>query len=930
VGVPGFGVGLGVDLLLIELYLKLTPSVQILPSYPIAIFRFEAPVVASTLDGEAYIFIRMFVFDKKLTIVEWDGLSYEINFFPPLSAAFGASDQFKTSYYNNSDWSGSVPQVWEGLIYHDWGTGSPSVTYPDNFSVLWEGYYKFPGWEEYTWGDEGTEFVSTYTFFKDSDDQMTVWVDLNDNDKADDGETIFNNDFGPNSVIKSVPFGYHRVQVKYKEITGAAKAKLYWLKQNQFGVWYYNNASLSGDPVYFDVTESIDYDWKDKSPKEGFVNADNFSVKWEGNFDFPAAADYIFAGTADDGIRIYVDDVQVVTGSGAAISTGTKNLTKGSHKVRVEYYEYSGGASVKVWWAPKNTFVGRYYNNTEFKGTPSEVVNESGAILSLTNTSGEFYKNWTNRTNFTARFEGMFWFDAGDYDFVSIRDDGMKIWVDDDSLFAKWGESAVKAEMSQKTMTAGWHRIRIDYVNYGGPGTLDFKWTQHKNNEWTATYYSGTGTGKIAKDILKEAGAILDHNWGAGKTNSSMSDTDNFTVVFEGDFDFQGSPYLFTAGADDNITLWVDGIQILTGKGAADDFRESLPINAGTHRVKAEFIEYTGSAMVKVRWEIINNNTFYAQCFNNTSFNGAAAYYNWGGASSINKDWGSSGPCGNSDNFAMRWNGVFDFSSDGIYQFRAMADDKVTVWVDGVQVVNTICCGNYYYGTYGITAGPHAVKVEFVENSGNAKVQVDWSFAMSSGVCVYTGPNYSGTSQCFNDGSDIANLADYSLDDKIQSAKLIGGSWLLVFSDTYYGGNAQWWVNKDIPDMSNSSYMDQNISSVSSMSNIISSLKVRASSWNPGVAGVYENVKYGGSARFYTPGDSVQYNVKGGYSDSWWKDTISSVKIFGSAKLILYWSTNYDGSTLVTTSSIADLSTQKTGNGYQWSDQAGSLKVLYP
>jgi hypothetical protein len=90
--VAGSNVGTDIDLTLINISLKLKPSVQILPSDAVASFGFEAPVELSTLDGKAYIFAKPSSVKYRFNMIEWDGLSYKLPFFPKLSATFGTSD----------------------------------------------------------------------------------------------------------------------------------------------------------------------------------------------------------------------------------------------------------------------------------------------------------------------------------------------------------------------------------------------------------------------------------------------------------------------------------------------------------------------------------------------------------------------------------------------------------------------------------------------------------------------------------------------------------------------------------------------------------------------------------------------------------------------------------------------------------------------
>lgn len=83
----------------------------------------------------------------------------------------------------------------------------------------------------------------------------------------------------------------------------------------------------------------------------GVITTDNFSVLWIGFPDF-AAGTYTFIARSDDGVRIYVDDVLVVNGwyDHTMMSfSGDRTLTAVTHKVRVEYYDRTGGAAIEAW-----------------------------------------------------------------------------------------------------------------------------------------------------------------------------------------------------------------------------------------------------------------------------------------------------------------------------------------------------------------------------------------------------------------------------------------------------------------------------------------------------------------------------------------------------------------------------------------------------
>ena len=121
---------------------------------------------------------------------------------------------------------------------------------------------------------------------------------------------------------------------------------------NQYKAEYFNNRTLSGTPV---VTRCenwpIKYDWGNGSPVGG-VASDNFSVRWTGNASIPSGS-YVFAARADDGIRVWLDNGQIINSWIDQAPTPywtTRNIAAGLHAIKVEYYENGGGALAEFRW----------------------------------------------------------------------------------------------------------------------------------------------------------------------------------------------------------------------------------------------------------------------------------------------------------------------------------------------------------------------------------------------------------------------------------------------------------------------------------------------------------------------------------------------------------------------------------------------------
>src|SRR5258706_2421104 len=75
---------------------------------------------------------------------------------------------------------------------------------------------------------------------------------------------------------------------------------------------YYNNADLSS-PVLSRADAAINFDWGKSAPAAG-VDPSTFSVRWTGYVKPAFSESYTFYTTADDGVRLWVNEQAVVDG----------------------------------------------------------------------------------------------------------------------------------------------------------------------------------------------------------------------------------------------------------------------------------------------------------------------------------------------------------------------------------------------------------------------------------------------------------------------------------------------------------------------------------------------------------------------------------------------------------------------------------------
>jgi hypothetical protein len=114
---------------------------------------------------------------------------------------------------------------------------------------------------------------------------------------------------------------------------------------------YYNNLTLTGAPALVRTDREINFDWGVAVPHSS-ISTPDFSVRWQGYFNFDAAT-YTFNAMSSDGIRIYIDGEPILDrwrDQPAYMYSIRRSLTSGAHLVVVEYYEQTGLSTAHLSW----------------------------------------------------------------------------------------------------------------------------------------------------------------------------------------------------------------------------------------------------------------------------------------------------------------------------------------------------------------------------------------------------------------------------------------------------------------------------------------------------------------------------------------------------------------------------------------------------
>jgi len=411
---------------------------------------------------------------------------------------------------------------------------------------------------------------------------------------------------------------------------------------------YYSNTSLSGSAVTR-VDSTVNFDWGTNAPIAG-VPADNFSVRWTGQVQPQYSETYTFYTTGDDGIRLWVNGVQLVNNwvdQSPTEKSGTIQLTANQqYTIQMEQYDHTGGAMAKLSWSSASTpkaiipqsqlyaasppvnggsgdgLLGQYYtNSTTLAGTPATRIDSTvnfdwGTNAAIAGVSAD---------NFSARWSGQVQTQYSEtYTFYATGDDGVRLWVNNTLLIDKWMDQNATEYSATISLTANQkYAIKMEYYDRTGGAVAKLAWSSPSTSKQIipqsqlysnsssggggagdgllGTYYSGYFSGTSVQVVDK----TVNYSWGTGAPVSGIQ-ADNFTVRWTGQVQAQFTEkYTFYTTSDDGVRLWVNNVLIVDkwmDQGATEYFA-TIDLAAGQkYNIRMDYYDHTGDATAKLSW----------------------------------------------------------------------------------------------------------------------------------------------------------------------------------------------------------------------------------------------------------------------------------------------------------------------------------------
>ena len=373
---------------------------------------------------------------------------------------------------------------------------------------------------------------------------------------------------------------------------------------------------------------------------------------------------------------------------------------------------------------PITDWRGEYYNNLSLSGSPALVRNDEAINF-----------NWGEGTpaagvpadNFSVRWTRSLHFSGGSYRFFAYVDDGVRLWVDGNLLIDQWHDFAPTTWVADISLVEGVHSLKMEYYERGGEALAQLGWERLETfADWKGEYYSNANLSGAPVLVRNDPNVLF--GWGPGSPGVGVP-ADNFSVRWTRNLHFSAGNYRFQMLVDDGARLWIDGQLVIDQwrTGEPKSYSAEIYLTDGSHNLRLEYFDFRYDAQVQLRWERIEGfSDWKAEYFDNRRLDGRPILVR--NESKIEHNWGSGSPIGvPGDNFSARWTRQIGFD-EGLYRFRAKADDGIRLWLDDTLLIDNWQDGKFRLSEveHRVSAGQHRVRVEYYERSGDAAVEVNW------------------------------------------------------------------------------------------------------------------------------------------------------------------------------------------------------------
>ncbi len=528
--------------------------------------------------------------------------------------------------------------------------------------------------------------------------------------------------------------------------------------------------------VFTRTDPTINFNWSGTGPEgPAPLGPDDYSVRWQGNFQFQGGT-YQFTLNTADGDILYIDGQTIYsnwTDHGAVPVTVNDTLTAGVHLVELDYFKDVGSAEAQLSWVLTAAAAPAVAPPAVSISAPANGATVSGAITVTATATSQ----------------------------VGIA--SVQLLLDGASLGAPISAAPYSYQLNTSTLANGAHTIAATAMDTAGNSTLSANVTITVNNAippsvsisapangatvsgtvtLTAAAASQLGIASV-QFLLDGAGlgqpittapysyqlntttlangahtiaATANDTAGNSATSAAVTFTVSNTAVAPPTVSMSAPANGATVSGTIALTaaaasqLGIASVQFLVdgaGVGAAVTTApysyqlDTTTLVNGAHTIAAAATDTAGNTTTSASISItVDNTTAPAACAVPGVNVFTGCYYSGENFNTfvflrtdpmINFNWAGTGPQGpvalGPDDYSVRWIGNFQFVQ-GTYQFTVNTADGDVLYVDGQVVYSNWQDHGAVPVTVNVnlTAGTHTIRLDYYQDWGSAEAQLSW------------------------------------------------------------------------------------------------------------------------------------------------------------------------------------------------------------
>lgn len=258
-------------------------------------------------------------------------------------------------------------------------------------------------------------------------------------------------------------------------------------------------------------------------------------------------------------------------------------------------------------------WTGEYFDNASLQGAP--YVTRSDPSINFNWSTGPAAGGMPVNY-FSVRWNGTFGFEEGTYRFFAKVDDGVRVFVDDVLVIDGWREGALRTYQADRALSAGNHRIRVEYFEATGAAEV-YVWYRKiagptptptptvapiPTDVWLATYYNNKNLS--GTPVVTRYDTCINFDW-KGESPDPGVWWDGFSARWVRRIYLRQDHYRFCTMSDDGSRVWVND-QLVLDEWHANNGVTYCGVyyaTTGWHTVRVEYYEDGGKALMYMWWE---------------------------------------------------------------------------------------------------------------------------------------------------------------------------------------------------------------------------------------------------------------------------------------------------------------------------------------